>query len=110
MVKKLEAITAFTNQLAKPKQLKNGDITFTGDIIYQFNGKSLQEILKVRIKRTTNESGQVSIDEGINLNSTTVHLDFDLRYQNYSFRNKCLIIQDKSAKLGVYEVQIMEVS
>lgn len=110
MSKNLIAFSTFRDQLSGQRQLSNGDETFTGRIIYNFNGQSLQETLKVTIRLTTSEYGQVSIDDGDILNSDIVHMDFNSNWQDYSFSNEgFLIIKGKSGKIGSYEVKITQV-
>lgn len=110
MSKNLIAFSSFREQLSGQRQLSNGDETFTGRIIYNFKSKSLQETLKVKIRLTTNEYGQVSIDDGKILNSDIVHMEFNSDFQDYSFNEDgFLVIRGNSGKIGNYEVKIIQV-
>jgi len=110
MSKNLIAFSTFRDQLSGQQQLSNGDETFTGRIIYNFNGQSLQETLAVTLRLTTNEYGRVSIDDGEILNSDIVHMEFNSDFQDYSLSDEgFLIIKGRSGKIGSYEVKITQV-
>lgn len=111
MSKNLIAFSTFRDQLFGQRQLSNGDETFSGRVIYNFNGQSLQETLKVTIRLTTSEYGKISIEEGDILNSDIVHMEFNSNYQNYSFSDEVFLIikGTNSPKIGNYEVKITQV-
>ena len=106
----LVAFSTFRNQLKGQEELFNGDESFLGRIIYNFNGQSFQETLKVTIRLTTMEYGNISITDGKILNSNIVHLDFNSDFQDYEYSIEgFLIIKGKSKKIGSYEVKITQV-
>lgn len=110
MSENLMEFSTFRNQLSGQRQLSNGDETFTGHIIYNFNKQSLQETLEVTLRLTTIEYGRISIEDGDVLNSNIVHMEFNFNYQNYSFSDEgFLIIKGHSSKIGSYEVKITQV-
>ena len=110
MNKNLIAFAKFKDQLSNKQQLSNGDETFKGHVIYNFNGQSLQETLKVTILLTTIEYGRIRIDDGDIINSNRVHMDFNSQFQDYTFSGDgFLVIKGKSDRIGTYEVKIVQV-
>ncbi|WP_336688607.1 MULTISPECIES: hypothetical protein [unclassified Chryseobacterium] len=110
MNQNLVVFSNFRQKLSGQHQLKNGNETFTGLIIYNFKGQSLKETLEVTVRLTTSEYGEISIDDGNILNSNIVHMDFSPNWQDYSVNNDgILTINGKSAKCGIYEVKIIQI-
>lgn len=110
MSENLEAFSTFRDQLKGQQQHSNGDESFTGRVIYNFRRQSLQETLKINLRLTTFEYGQISIEDGDVLNTDIVHMEFNANFQEYSFSDEgFLIIKGKSGRIGNYEVKITQV-
>ena len=71
------AFSTFKSQLSGQRKRLNGAEIFHGSISDNLNGQPSQETLLVTIRLTTNEYGQVSMDEGNILFSEIVHMDFN---------------------------------
>lgn len=109
MSSNIEAFASFRSQLTGQQQLSNGDETFIGQITYNFKGQSLKETLKVTMRLTTNEYGQISIKDGVILFGGKVHMDFIPKFVKYSLNDEgFLIIKGKSGQIGNYEVKIIQ--
>lgn len=111
MDKSLESFATFKDSLKNKIQHSNGDEFFNARVIYSWNGQTEQETLAVTLNLTTLEYGRIRIDEGEELNSENVHLDFNPKFQEYIYNEEgILIIRGNSPKVGgKYEVKIIEV-
>jgi hypothetical protein len=111
MSKNLEAFASFRDNLKNAVQHSNGDESFQGKVIYNWNGNSEHETLEITLYLTTFEYGRIRVEDGDFLNIGIVHMDFNPDFQDYEYTNEgFLVIQGKSPKLGGnYIVKIIEV-
>ena len=108
MNESMDAFIKFRNSLKSVKRLNNGDESFKGKIIYKIGGRAMEETLKVTLKLTTWESGQISIKEGAILRPGTAYLDFNYEYQDFIFTNEGYLLITGVGDLGEYEVKILQ--
>lgn len=108
MNESMDAFVKFRDSLKSVKRLNNGDESFKGKIIYKIGGRTMEETLKVTLKLTAWESGQISVKEGAILRPGTAYLDFNPEYQDYTFTNEGYLLITGAGKLGEYEVKIFQ--
>lgn len=111
MNKSLVAFATFKDNLRNKIQHSNGDESFNARVIYSWNGQTQQETLIITLSLTTYEYGRIRIEEGEDLNTENLHLDFNPKFQEYSYNiDGILMIKGNSPKVGgTYEVKIIEV-
>lgn len=109
MGKNSEALSSFIKNLTNKTLHRNGDITFTGKVIYKWGGETKHETLQVHLILTTFDFGKIRIDEGKELNIDNIHTEFFPDFQKYSHNTEgFLVINGTSPRIGDYEVKIIE--
>ena len=89
------------------KSMATDGFQFNANVNYKYSDIDISDFAKVQITCGGYDSGKVSIYETKKFVSTTVHLDFDAKWQEFRYTddNK-LVIYGKSQKLGAYVVSI----
>ncbi len=104
----LIAFDSFIQGLTSTKKNRNNSVVFNATVEYSWRGRSETEALEVRAANGGVEHGNITVQDGEELTSDLVHLDFDLNYQEYALRGNSLVISGKSPKMGSYQVVLTE--
>ncbi len=99
----------FENQNSiRIKKRANGDVVLRANIIFECLEKTVNENLEIVIHETTWEGGQITFEEGVNINSDNLHSHFNPEFQTYKCTDDgSLIITDISQKIGKYKIVII---
>lgn len=86
MSNNLSVFHNFKNSLKNKKQLANGDWKITGKVIYNWNGKVLEENLPICVRLVSTSAGKIDLDEGEIINTEQkIHMEFNSNFSNPIF-------------------------
>jgi len=100
------AINSLMEEVLKTKKLQGVILKFSPYVIYQYEGIKDEEQLVVRIQLTGFDYGDIEMEEGKQILSSTHHLGFSAKKENYEYDEikKIFTITGNSKKMGSYKV------